>query len=248
MTSTTTVHEDSPSGHSRLTAGRTLSEDPDTSMVTSARLHLVSEHMVMDALHMDAADAAALHTDLHMHHEFDHPITDQRFRPGRILALLTVADELSGDDVEDDPDDDEPIEQDRPETDDEPDQPDEQAEGEEREDQDEDEEDPDEDDPAPAQDDPAKVAAFRSCDADEQHWVFEDEGTEESLIEDLDDTPVNVPKMPVQMPAQSAPREIGVDGNLHEIPRAYRFASADFTPDEPEGKRRANPILALWAR
>lgn len=219
---TSTVGEDSPTpllGPARLTTGRPLAEDPDTSMVDSVRLHLISEHTVIDALTLDPADAAALHTELHMTEQFEHPLTDLRFRPGRILALFTVGDALQADDVDDDPDDD-PVQE--PEIDpadplavDAPDAPDASLKG------------------ATFQPDPQGAAS-------ERHWIFEDEGTEDSLVEDLDDTPVNVPKMPV------IPQQPGdYDGRMQvsDIPRAYRFASAA----EPEVRSR-NPILALWAR
>lgn len=76
----------------RITAThlRSLDEDEDTSMVTSLRLHLLSEHQVHGALLMDERDLLALHQRLHLASPQNHPIHDLRFRPivAKSAALL----------------------------------------------------------------------------------------------------------------------------------------------------------------
>ena len=65
-----------------------LGEDPDTSMLPAVQLHLVSEHGISAALHMDDATAAATHLRHHTHYEHDHTSTDWRFRPLRAVSTL----------------------------------------------------------------------------------------------------------------------------------------------------------------
>lgn len=67
----------------------TLDEDPDTSMVQSLRLHLVSEHAISDAVTMKELDAERLHRQLHLTAEQSHLQNDLRFRPGRVLRALS---------------------------------------------------------------------------------------------------------------------------------------------------------------
>jgi hypothetical protein len=58
-----------------------LSEDPDTSLVQSVLLHLLSEHGAWTAIGMDRAGAIALHERLHRQAAFGHEVDDLRFRP-----------------------------------------------------------------------------------------------------------------------------------------------------------------------
>lgn len=67
----------------------TLNDDPDTSMVTSLILHLLSEHSIDDALSLPLDDADRLHRQLHQAAEQNHHEQDLRFRPGRVLRSLT---------------------------------------------------------------------------------------------------------------------------------------------------------------
>lgn len=67
-----------------------LDGDPDTSLARSVRLHLLSEHQLMGALHMDEADAEARHGELHLQSPQDHPVDDLRFRPGLVLKCLLL--------------------------------------------------------------------------------------------------------------------------------------------------------------
>lgn len=196
-TSVSAVGDDSLKGPRRLTIGHELHDDPDTSMVTSMRLHLISEHFVLDALGMDPADAHAMHIDLHTRTMQAHPVSDTRFRPGRILALLMVGDQLQADDVEADPDDDPDGCLDRA-----GDEGDEVLEG------------------------PVLEPGVGS---EEEHWRYETSEAP-SEIEDLDDTPTNVPKIPVQA------------FSVEDIPAAVRF------PTQRAEQGKTNPILALWAR
>jgi hypothetical protein len=62
-----------------------LDDDPETSLAQSLALHLMSEHGVMDALHLDERDAADVHARLHLEGHQNHAVGDLRFRPG--LAL-----------------------------------------------------------------------------------------------------------------------------------------------------------------
>ena len=58
-----------------------LDEDPETSLAESLALHLMSEHGVMDALHLDELDAADVHARLHLESHQNHAVSDLRFRP-----------------------------------------------------------------------------------------------------------------------------------------------------------------------
>jgi hypothetical protein len=77
-----------------LESGLSLRHDPDTSMVESLQLHLVSEHGLAQALHMDKLAAEAAHRRAHHVKDDDHqaqqshPLIDHRFRPGRVLQCL----------------------------------------------------------------------------------------------------------------------------------------------------------------
>ncbi len=68
-----------------------LDTDPETSLGTSLRLHLMSEHQVVGALHLDDEAAAARHAELHAAGHHDHDVQDHRFRPGAALSLLYSA-------------------------------------------------------------------------------------------------------------------------------------------------------------
>jgi hypothetical protein len=65
-----------------------LGADTDTSVVSSVRLHLVSEHRLTAALFMDELSAERHHYDAHLARIQRHPVTDLRFRPGRLMATL----------------------------------------------------------------------------------------------------------------------------------------------------------------
>jgi hypothetical protein len=65
-----------------------LGMDTDTSVVSSVRLHLVSEHRMPAALFMDELTAERHHYDTHLAQIQPHPVTDVRFRPGRLMATL----------------------------------------------------------------------------------------------------------------------------------------------------------------
>ncbi len=69
-----------------LDANYELNEDPDTSLVGSIYLHLLSEHNCYEALRLSDDDAIALHQQMHKDQAQSHPISDWRFRPGRALA------------------------------------------------------------------------------------------------------------------------------------------------------------------
>lgn len=78
-----------------LNSGLGLGQDPDTSMVESLQLHLVSEHGLAAGLHMDRMAAESAHRRAHQHDDEDahqgeqgHPLHDHRFRPGRVLECL----------------------------------------------------------------------------------------------------------------------------------------------------------------
>lgn len=71
-------------------AGSALDDDDDTSLVTSVILHLMSEHSVINALHLDEEQAHARHRDLHAEATHTHGDSDLRFRPLRILAMLKL--------------------------------------------------------------------------------------------------------------------------------------------------------------
>lgn len=69
----------------------TLDEDPDTSLVGSIYLHMLSEHDVYFALGLVDDEAIEYHQQLHEEAEaaglkIDHASGDWRFRPGRALA------------------------------------------------------------------------------------------------------------------------------------------------------------------
>ncbi len=64
----------------------TLTEDDETSLTTSLRLHLLSEHSVGDGLTLAEEDAVAAHRRDHEDNEHHHGIDDLRFRPARALA------------------------------------------------------------------------------------------------------------------------------------------------------------------
>jgi hypothetical protein len=68
-----------------------LDADPETSMVGSVFLHLLSEHLLYEALHLEEDEARLLHETIHAQAAFqsitiDHDLSDLRFRPRRALA------------------------------------------------------------------------------------------------------------------------------------------------------------------
>lgn len=65
-----------------------LEADPDTSMVESLGLHLISEHDVPDSLALNEEDAASLHEHLHLQQELAHGPTDWRFRVHRGMRVV----------------------------------------------------------------------------------------------------------------------------------------------------------------
>lgn len=71
--------------------GKELDQDPDTSLVPSLYLHLLSEHPGdgYGALRLEDDEAVSLHARLHasdiIRGELDHAVEDWRFRPGRAL-------------------------------------------------------------------------------------------------------------------------------------------------------------------
>jgi hypothetical protein len=84
-----------PAQNRMLDSGLSLSTDPDTSMVESLQLHLVSEHGLAPGLHMDRMTAESAHRRAHQHDDEDghqgeqgHPLNDHRFRPGRVMECL----------------------------------------------------------------------------------------------------------------------------------------------------------------
>jgi hypothetical protein len=66
----------------------TLDEDDDTSLCTSLRLHLMSEHHMPEALHASDEDNQNVHRRQHALRKHAHTIHDLRFRPGRALGGL----------------------------------------------------------------------------------------------------------------------------------------------------------------
>ncbi len=70
--------------------GPTLDEDIDTSLVLSIQFHLMSEHQIPTALHLDDDEAEAMHARLHVVTTCDHHISDRRMRPGRAIAVLML--------------------------------------------------------------------------------------------------------------------------------------------------------------
>jgi hypothetical protein len=72
-------------------AGLGLDDDPDTSLVGSIYLHMLSEHNCYGALRLSDDDAIALHQQLHKDQGQDHGIADWRFRPGRALAASMLS-------------------------------------------------------------------------------------------------------------------------------------------------------------
>lgn len=75
-----------------------LDDDPETTLVGSIFLHLLSEHGVYHALSMSDDDAIAFHDELHTRLDGPrqrHPVTDWRFRPKRALATSMRSAELS---------------------------------------------------------------------------------------------------------------------------------------------------------
>jgi hypothetical protein len=68
-----------------------LDLDPETSLTRSLRLHLMSEHGVIDALHLSDVEAEDRHRQLHHASQPDHDVTDHRFRPGVAYDLMVNA-------------------------------------------------------------------------------------------------------------------------------------------------------------
>lgn len=71
--------------------GLSLESDPETSMVGSVFLHLLSEHQLYEALHLEEDEARLLHERMHaqaalLSITIDHDVADLRFRPRRALA------------------------------------------------------------------------------------------------------------------------------------------------------------------
>lgn len=75
--------------------GLKLGEDPDTAMVDSLPLHLISEHDVPDSLCLSADDAASLHEHLHLQQDSEHAPHDLRFRVRRGLRAVMADIEMS---------------------------------------------------------------------------------------------------------------------------------------------------------
>lgn len=73
---------DDPVGRHELS----LDDDPDTSLVPSLVLHMLSEHGVHGVLLNDEDEAQAEHERLHQQSQQTHTLADHRFRPGRALA------------------------------------------------------------------------------------------------------------------------------------------------------------------
>lgn len=71
-----------------------LDIDPDTSLVGSLSLHMLSEHSVSGLLHLDPEALEAHHAYLHACQPHPgalaHPVGDIRFRPGAALAVALL--------------------------------------------------------------------------------------------------------------------------------------------------------------
>lgn len=67
-----------------------LDEDPDTALVGSLSLHMLSEHGISGALHLDEAALIGEHQRAHREHAQVHGIADLRFRPTRALAAAML--------------------------------------------------------------------------------------------------------------------------------------------------------------
>lgn len=76
-----------------------LDDDPDTSLVASLHLHLLSEHYHHGALSLDDDEATAIHERLHVEADHEHWISDTRFRPGRALVVCLQAVETPTDTI-----------------------------------------------------------------------------------------------------------------------------------------------------
>lgn len=70
--------------------GPGLDDDEDTSLAKSLVLHMVSEHGMASALHMNDVEAERRHDELHQA-AAAHDELDFRFRPARVLAALALA-------------------------------------------------------------------------------------------------------------------------------------------------------------
>lgn len=73
-----------------ITGCEYLDDDPDTSLVTSLRLHLISEHAIGEAITKPEGGLDRLHRQLHLAGEQTHVQNDFRFRPGRVMRSLDV--------------------------------------------------------------------------------------------------------------------------------------------------------------
>lgn len=81
--------------HTPPLLGAALDGDPDTSMVSSLYLHLISEHDITYALGMEMREANTLHRNLHeADPEIDHCSTDLRFRVRRSVDAVMAEVEL----------------------------------------------------------------------------------------------------------------------------------------------------------
>lgn len=69
--------------------------DEAASMVGSLPLHLISEHAIEHALHLDLDEAQRQHETLHLLISQNHPVDELRFRPERILAAIERTDDAA---------------------------------------------------------------------------------------------------------------------------------------------------------
>jgi hypothetical protein len=67
-----------------------LDEDPETALVGSLSLHMLSEHNISGALHLSHDALNAEHQRAHREHGQSHGIADWRFRPTRALAAAML--------------------------------------------------------------------------------------------------------------------------------------------------------------
>jgi hypothetical protein len=68
-----------------------IDDDPDTSILLCLQFHLMSEHQLPHALHLDDEEAETMHAGLHDAGDLAHDEDDHRCRPGRALMFLMNA-------------------------------------------------------------------------------------------------------------------------------------------------------------